>query len=223
DQLGLEDSADEPGHRAEETSGRSARGDPRRDRRAAGAELDERARERVEQAIHVEQAHDVRLGEEEEALRHEADFETVGSACADGSDGAPLPFPFPVSSRGRTGSENCVGLTSMSLSVGLDSGSMEPDLARRSAPRSRGIWLRSGSSTQSNAMTRSLTSQKRPVFSDSMRSSAPSTKSGEIAAMPATRIPDTSVASAAMAQNASLTTALKSPLSPIAFAVGMSS
>ncbi len=41
--------------------------------------------------------------------------------------------------------------------------------------------------------------------------------------MPSTRMLLTSVASAAMAQNASLTTALKSPFRPIALALGMSS
>jgi hypothetical protein len=43
------------------------RGDPRRHRRAPGAQLDERVRERLEQRGEVEQPADVRLAEEEEA------------------------------------------------------------------------------------------------------------------------------------------------------------
>ena len=42
-------------------------------------------------------------------------------------------------------------------------------LARSRAVRSRGICSRNGSSTQSNAMTRSLTSQKRPFSIDAIR------------------------------------------------------
>ena len=72
-------------------------------------------------------------------------------------------------------------------------------------------------------MTRSLTSQNRPLRVDSMRSRAPSTNSGGAAAMPSTRMLLTSVASEAMAQKASLTTALNKPLRPIGRAVGSSS
>ena len=64
DELRLEDAVRVAGHRREEAALR-ARGDPRRNGRAPGAELDERALERVEQQVEVEQPSNLGAAQDE--------------------------------------------------------------------------------------------------------------------------------------------------------------
>src|SRR5438270_11877520 len=109
-ELGFEDAVDVARHGAEQDAGGRSYGDPRRYRRAAGADLDERARERLQQAVDIEQAHDVGLREEEQTLAHDAD-EAEAVSC-EGAGAEPEPFPWCSGRAGITGRETCVGWTS---------------------------------------------------------------------------------------------------------------
>ena len=67
DELRLQDAVGVAGHGSEETPVRDLRGDARRDRGAARAQLDEGALQRIEQEIEIEQPPNVVSTEDEHA------------------------------------------------------------------------------------------------------------------------------------------------------------